>query len=104
MPVGRNGWSGGEGCSGAPIAEPVPRRRVSANLENASRIRAFGYVRFFGHDGAVVPRPWRVPPPIRSAVRTCAPQKVDPAVRDLLFLRITGRPELAGLGWKPMRN
>ena len=38
-------------CSGAPIAEPVPRRLVSANLENASRIRAFGSVRIFGHDG-----------------------------------------------------
>ena len=50
-PAGRNGWSGGEVCSGAPIAEPVPRRLVSANLENASRIRAFGSVRIFGHDG-----------------------------------------------------
>ena len=49
-PAGRNGWSGGEVCSGAPIAEPVPRRLVSANLENASRIRAFGSVRIFGHD------------------------------------------------------
>ena len=26
---------------------------------------------------------------IRNSVCTCAPQKVDPAVRDLLFLRIT---------------
>ena len=49
-PAGRNGWSGGEVCSGAPIAEPVPRRLVSANLENASRIRAFGSVCVFGHD------------------------------------------------------
>ena len=49
-PVGRNGWSGGEVCSGSPIAEPVPRQLVSANLENASRIRAFGSVRIFGHD------------------------------------------------------
>ena len=49
-PAGRNGWSGGEVCSGAPIAEPVSRRLVSANLENASRIRAFGSVRIFGHD------------------------------------------------------
>ena len=49
-PAGRNRWSGGEVCSGAPIVEPVPRRLVSANLENASRIRAFGSVRIFGHD------------------------------------------------------
>ena len=33
-------------------AESVPRRLVSANLENASRIRAFGSVRIFGHNGA----------------------------------------------------
>ena len=52
-PAGRNGWSGGEVCSGAPIADPVPRRLVSANLENASRIRAFGSVHIFGHDGLV---------------------------------------------------
>ena len=49
-PAGRNGWSGGEVCSGAPIAEPVPRWLVSANLKNASRIRSFGSVRIFGHD------------------------------------------------------
>ena len=50
-PAGRNEWSEGELCSGAPIAEPVPRRLVSANFENASRIRDFGSVRIFGHDG-----------------------------------------------------
>ena len=33
-----------------PIAEPVPRRLVSANFENASRIPTFGSVRVFGHD------------------------------------------------------
>ena len=49
-PAGRNGWSGGELCSGLSIEDPVPRRLVSANFENASRIRDFGYVRFFGHD------------------------------------------------------
>ncbi len=49
-PVGRNGWSGGEVCSGSPIAEPVPRRLVSASFENVSRIRAFGSVRIFGQD------------------------------------------------------
>ena len=38
-PAGRNGWSAGEVCSGSPIAEPVPRRLVSASFENASRIR-----------------------------------------------------------------
>ena len=38
-PVGRNGWSAREVCSGSPIAEPVPRRLVSASFENASRIR-----------------------------------------------------------------
>ena len=43
--------SGGEVCSGSPIAAPVLRRLVSANSENASRIRAFGSVRVFGHDG-----------------------------------------------------
>ena len=43
--------SGGELCSAAPIAESVPRRLVSANFENTSRIRAFGSVRIFGHDG-----------------------------------------------------
>ena len=37
-------------CSGAPIADPVPRRLVSANFENASRIRAFRSVRVFGHN------------------------------------------------------
>ena len=41
--------------AGAPIAEPVPRRLVSVNLENASRIRAFGSVRIFGHDAIVKP-------------------------------------------------
>ena len=56
-PAGRNGWFGGEVCSGSPIAEPVPRRLVSANLENASRIRAFGSVRIFGHDAE---RRWTV--------------------------------------------
>ena len=49
-PAGRNGWSEGELCSGSPIAEPVPRRLVSANFDNASRIRDFGSVRIFGHD------------------------------------------------------
>ena len=49
--AGRNGCSGGEVCSGTPIAVPVPRRLVPANLENASRIRAFRSVRVFGHDG-----------------------------------------------------
>ncbi len=49
--AGRNGWPGGEVCSGSPLAGPVPRRLVSANFENASRIRAFGSVRVFGHDG-----------------------------------------------------
>ena len=41
-----------------PIAEPVPCRLVSANLENVSRIRAFGSVRIFGQDGdlAVIQR------------------------------------------------
>ena len=34
----------------------MPRRRVSANFENASRIRAFDSVRIFGHDGKRVPR------------------------------------------------
>ena len=53
------GWS--------PIAEPVPRRLVSASFENASRIRDFGSVRIFGHDG---PR----------GNGSCAPQKVDPAL------------------------
>ena len=48
--AGRNGWSGGEVCSGSPIADPVPRRLVSANSENASRIRAFRSVLVFGHD------------------------------------------------------
>ena len=47
-------WTG-RVCSGAPIAEPVPRRLVSVNLENASRIRAFGSVRIFGHDAIVKP-------------------------------------------------
>ena len=37
-------------CSGSPIADPVPRRLVSANFENASRIRAFRSVRVFGHN------------------------------------------------------
>ena len=37
-------------CSGSPIAEPVPRRRVFANFENAPRIRAFDSVRIGGHD------------------------------------------------------
>ena len=55
-PAGRNGCSGEELCSGSPIAEPMPRRRVSANFENASRIRAFDSVRIFGHDGKRVPR------------------------------------------------
>ena len=49
MQAGRTGWPGGEVCSGSPIAGPVPRRMVSANFENASRIRAFGFVRVFGH-------------------------------------------------------
>ena len=49
--AGQNGCSGGEFCSGSPIAEPVLRRLVSANFENASSIRAFGSVRVFGHDG-----------------------------------------------------
>ena len=35
---------------GSPIAEPVPRRLVSANFDNASRIRPFGSVRVFGHN------------------------------------------------------
>ena len=48
--AGRNGWSGGRLCSGPPIAEPMPRRRVSTNFENTSRIPAFGSVRGFGHD------------------------------------------------------
>ena len=47
-PVGRNGWSAGEVCSGSPIAEPVPRRLVSASFENASRIRPCRSVRVFG--------------------------------------------------------
>ena len=50
-PAGRDGCSGGELCSGSPIAEPVPRRRVSANFNKASRIPAFGSVRVFGYDG-----------------------------------------------------
>ena len=50
-PVERNGWSGGEVCSGAPIADPVPRRLVSASFENASRIRPCRSVRVFGQDG-----------------------------------------------------
>ena len=50
-PVGRNGWSAGEVCSGSPIAEPVPRRLVSASFENASRIRPCRSVRVFGQDG-----------------------------------------------------
>ena len=50
-PVGRNGWSGGEVCSGSPIAEPVPRRLVSVNLENTSRIRHCRSVCVFGQDG-----------------------------------------------------
>ena len=49
-PAGRNGWSEGELCSGSPIAEPVPRRLVSANFDNASRIRDFDSVGIFGHD------------------------------------------------------
>ena len=40
-------------CSGSPIADPVARRLVSANLENASRIRDFGSVRIFGHDALI---------------------------------------------------
>ena len=48
--AGRNGWSGGRLCSGPPIAEPRPRRLVSANFENTSRIPAFGSVRVFGHE------------------------------------------------------
>ena len=66
--AGRNGWFGGELCSGAPIADPVPRRLVSANFENASRIRAFGSVRIFGHDGVSslhLPQ-GRLNPPSRS--------------------------------------
>ena len=53
--AGRNGWSEGELCSGSPIAEPVPCRPVSANFDNASRIRDFGSVRIFGHDGNELP-------------------------------------------------
>ena len=34
-------------CSGAPIAEPVPYRLVSANFENASRIRALWLRSYF---------------------------------------------------------
>ena len=49
-PVGRNGWSAGEVCSGSPIAELVPRRLVSASFENASRIRPCRSVRVFGQD------------------------------------------------------
>ena len=33
--AGRNGWPGGEVCSGSPIANPAQRRLVSANFENA---------------------------------------------------------------------
>ena len=42
--------------TGSPIAEPVPRRLVSANFENTSRIRAFGSVRIFGHDATRPPK------------------------------------------------
>ena len=59
-PVGRNGWSAGEVCSGSPIAEPVPRRLVSASFENASRIRPCRSVRVFGQDGRAQPsRAWQ---------------------------------------------
>ena len=38
----------GEGSAGdLPITEPVPRRLVSANFENASRIRAFWLRSYF---------------------------------------------------------
>ena len=40
----------GSALSGSPIAEPVPRRLVSSNFENASGIRAFGSDRIVGHD------------------------------------------------------
>ena len=49
--AGRNGWSGGELLLG------LVYRRARASLaglrefENTSRIRAFGFVRVFGHDG-----------------------------------------------------
>ena len=46
----------------------MPRRLVSANLENASRIRAFGSVRIFGH-GGLTERAWFIEVQIpRSAI------------------------------------
>ena len=54
-PAGRNEWFRGELCSGTPIAEPLPRWLVSANFDIASRIRACGSVRIFGHDGLIGP-------------------------------------------------
>ena len=36
--------------SGSPIEDPVPRRLVSANFDNTSRIQDFGSVCIFGHD------------------------------------------------------
>ena len=53
--AGRNGCSGGELILGSPIAEPVPRPRVSANFENAARIRVFGSFHLFGHDAIATP-------------------------------------------------
>ena len=53
-----------------PIAEPVPCRLVSANLENVSRIRAFGSVRIFGQDG-VPSAMWRLSHEKRVALIRC---------------------------------
>ena len=47
-------------------AEPVPRRLVSANFDNASRIRDLGSVRIFGHDGHIADR--REEPPVVEPV------------------------------------
>ena len=49
---------------------PVPRRLVSVNFENASRTRAFGFVRVFGYDeGKQAQAFWakeRMSPPLLS--------------------------------------
>ena len=62
------GWSAGEVCSGSPIAEPVPRRLVSASFENASRIRPCRSVCVFGQDGHRVVRPEGMPPRVEVEV------------------------------------
>ncbi len=59
-PVGRNGWSGGELCSGAPIAEPVTEHGLPIEVYVFSRDQVWSRYEaiqadIFDHLLAVVP-------------------------------------------------